>query len=114
MAWPSSLLILLIFLSTPTRSGQATSQLRPLCCQRTRAGRHYSQGVSRTQAKTTKKAGKMQIFLDEARKASRNAGSAAPGARRAGPAALHVDSNGAKNGARLSASAASGWQKGRG
>jgi len=54
----------------------------------------------------------MQIFLDEARKASRNAGSAAPGARRAGPAALHVDSNGAKNGARLSASAASGWQKG--
>jgi len=64
LAWlPSSLLILLYFLSTPKRAGQAASEKPLFGCEKTRAVGDYSQAESRTQGKTAKKAGKMRLFV---------------------------------------------------
>src|SRR5437773_9998399 len=58
------MLILLIFLSTPIRIEAGREPTPPCTSEKTRAGRDYSQGKSRTQGKIAKKAGKMKIFLE--------------------------------------------------
>jgi hypothetical protein len=58
------MLILLIFSFHSDTIEAGREPTTPVAFRKTRAGKDYSQAGKRTQGKTAKKAGKMQVFLE--------------------------------------------------